>query len=75
MKKLAIITYNYYHLKTEQILNNLLIDNIFEIIYFALPFKFIKRRKQRLIFFHIDLIIDPKICLFLLLKNLKLIIA
>ena len=39
MKKLAIITYNYYHLKTEQILNNLLIDNIFEISLLALPFK------------------------------------
>ena len=44
MKKLAIITYNYHHLKTEQILNNLLIENIFEITLLALPFK---QRKQR----------------------------
>jgi len=49
MQKLAIITYNYHHLKTEQILNNLLIENIFEITLFALPFK---QRKQRECFFY-----------------------
>ena len=48
MQKLAIITYNYHHLKTEQILNNLLIENIFEITLLALPFK---QRKQRECFF------------------------
>ncbi len=31
MKKLALITYNFNHLKTEQIINNLLIENFFEI--------------------------------------------
>ena len=51
MKSLAIITYNHFHLKTEQILNNLLIENIFEITLFALPFK---TRKKKNIFFHID---------------------
>tara|TARA_B100000674_G_C37623955_1_gene815666 strand:- start:28 stop:690 length:663 start_codon:yes stop_codon:yes gene_type:complete len=44
MKKLALITYNFNHLKTEQIINNLLIENFFEITLLALPFK---QRKQR----------------------------
>ena len=51
MKSLAIITYDSFHLKTEQILNNLLIENIFEITLFALPFK---TRKKKIFFFHID---------------------
>ena len=50
MKSLAIITYNHFHLKTEQILNNLLIDNIFKITLFALPFK--TRKKKEYIFLH-----------------------
>ena len=37
MKKLAIITYNYF-IKTEQTLNNLFIGNIFEIILSTSPF-------------------------------------
>ena len=46
MKSLAIITYDSFHLKTEQILNNLLIENIFEITLFALPFKTRKKKKK-----------------------------
>ena len=49
MKKLALITYNFNHLKTEQIINNLLIENFFEITLLALPFK--QRNKENL-FFH-----------------------
>ena len=50
MKSLAIITYNHFHLKTEQILNILLIENIFEITLFALPFK--NRKKKDYFFSH-----------------------
>ena len=50
MKKLALITYNFNHLKTEQIINNLLIENFFEITLLALPFK--QRKQRESLFFH-----------------------
>ena len=49
--KVGIITYDYEHLKTEQIVNNLILDKrILEIKLFALPF--LKRKERKVLFQH-----------------------
>ena len=49
--KVGIITYDYKHLKTEQLVNNLVLDKrIHEIKLFALPF--LKRKERKVLFQH-----------------------
>ncbi len=49
--RVGIITYDYEHLKTEQIVSNLVLDKrILEIKLFALPF--LKRKERKVLFKH-----------------------
>ncbi len=51
-KKIGIITYQHRHLKTEQVIMNLIIQG-YHLKVFALPFV---ERKKEMYFLHIDLI-------------------
>ena len=49
--RIGIITYDYKHLKTEQVVNNLIFnEGISEIKIFALPF--LNRKKREVLFEH-----------------------
>lgn len=52
-KKVGIITYQYQHLKTEQVIMNLIIQGC-KLKVYALPF--IEKKGKEDIFLHIDLI-------------------